>query len=139
MREMLTEGALTEVVEGVFELRLPIPFEDGLVNVFLFADGREADLLDCGMNSEESVDTIKQALTYIGAKRLRNLVVTHIHPDHYGAAGVFAGPGLADLYIHRLEVPLVHPRSVALQHPLSEFPTSLLSNQTPPAYPHALI
>src|SRR6266851_5152558 len=118
MREMLTEGALTEVVEGVFELRLPIPFEDGLVNVFLFADGREADLLDCGMNSEESVDTIKQALTYIGAKRLRNLVVTHIHPDHYGAAGVFAGPGLADLYIHRLEVPLVHPRYVGL-HPQS--------------------
>src|SRR5258708_17030103 len=97
---MLTEGALTEVVEGVFELRLPIPFEDGLVNVFLFADGKEADLLDCGMNSEESLDTIKQALTYIRARRLRNLVVTHIHRDHYAAAGVFAGLCLANLYIH---------------------------------------
>jgi hypothetical protein len=43
---VLTEHGLTEVVEGVFELRLPIPFEDGLVNVFLFADGDEADLLD---------------------------------------------------------------------------------------------
>src|SRR5258708_24014658 len=139
MREMLTEGALTEVVEGVFELRLPIPFEDGLVNVFLFADGREADLLDCGMNSEESVDTIKQALTYIGAKRLRNLVVTHIHPHHYGAAGVFAGPGLADLYIHRLEGPLRPPRYLQLGHPVSEVRTYLLVNGVPPAYPHALI
>jgi len=41
---VLTEHGLTEVVDGVFELRLPIPFEDGLVNVFLFADGEAANL-----------------------------------------------------------------------------------------------
>jgi len=45
------ELALSEVAAGVFELRLPIPFEDGLVNVFVFPDGKEADLLDCGMNA----------------------------------------------------------------------------------------
>ena len=104
------ELALSEVAAGVFELRLPIPFEDGLVNVFVFPDGREADLLDCGMNSDESVEAIQRALRQLGAHRLRRLVVTHIHPDHYGAAGTFAGDGLADLYIHRLEVPPVHPR-----------------------------
>jgi glyoxylase-like metal-dependent hydrolase (beta-lactamase superfamily II) len=131
MREMLTEGALTEVAHGVFELRLPIPFEDGLVNVFLFVDGTEADLLDCGMNSDESVAMIRDALAHIGAKRLRRLVVTHIHPDHYGAAGTFAGPGLADLYIHRLEVPLVHPRYVELEHLVSEVRTYLLVNGVP--------
>src|SRR5256886_16481883 len=101
---------------GVFELRLPIPFEDGLVNVFVFPDGQEADLLDCGMNSDESVEAINRALAHLGAKRVRRLVVTHIHPDHYGAAGTFAGQGRADLYIHRLEVPLVHPRYVELEH-----------------------
>src|SRR5689334_24556909 len=100
-----TPAALTEVASGVFELRLPIPFEDGLVNVFLFSDGSEADLLDAGMNSEESVDAIRRATREIGARRLRSLLVTHIHPDHYGAAGTLAGgPGLADLYMHRLEV-----------------------------------
>src|SRR6202035_1956809 len=128
---MATETALTEVAAGVFELRLPIPFEDGLVNVFLFADGAEADLLDCGMNSDEAVATIKAAIEEIGAKRLRKLVVTHIHPDHYGAAGVFAGPGLADLYIHRLEVPLVHPRYVELEHLVKEVRTYLLVNGVP--------
>jgi glyoxylase-like metal-dependent hydrolase (beta-lactamase superfamily II) len=128
---VLTEGGLTEVAEGVFELRLPIPFEEGTVNVFLFADGGEADLVDCGMNSEESVAMIRDALAHIGAKRLRRLVVTHIHPDHYGAAGVFAGPGLADLYIHRLEVPLVHPRYVELEHLVSEMRTYFLVNGLP--------
>jgi glyoxylase-like metal-dependent hydrolase (beta-lactamase superfamily II) len=126
-----TELALTEVAAGVFELRLPIPFEDGLVNVFLFADGKEADLLDCGMNSGESLEMIHQALRQLGAERLRRLVVTHIHPDHYGAAGALAGEGMADLYIHRLEVPLVHPRYVELEHLVKEVRTYLLVNGVP--------
>ena len=123
---------LSEVADGVLELRLPIPFEDGTVNVFLFPDGGEADLLDCGMNSDESVVMIRQALAEIGAKRLRRLVVTHIHPDHYGAAGTFAGgEGLADLYIHRLEVPLVHPRYVELEQLVIEVRIYLLVNGVP--------
>src|SRR5437660_12506041 len=128
---MAVELALSEVAEGVFELRLPIPFEDGLVNVFLFTDGAEADLLDCGMNSEESVGAIRRALEHLGARRLRRLMVTHIHPDHYGAAGTFAGDGLADLYIHRLEVPLVHPRYVELEHLVEEVLHYLLVNGVP--------
>jgi glyoxylase-like metal-dependent hydrolase (beta-lactamase superfamily II) len=128
---VLAETGLTEVAKGVFELRLPIPFEDGLVNVFLFADGEEADLLDCGMNSDESVATIRAAIAHIGAKRLRRLVVTHIHPDHYGAAGSLAGEGMADLYIHRLEVPLVNPRYVELEHLVKEVHRYLLVNGVP--------
>jgi len=124
-------AALTEVADGVFELRLPIPFEDGLVNVFLFVDGDEADLLDCGMNSEESLALIRSSLEELGGKRLRKLVVTHIHPDHYGAAGVLAGPGRADLYLHRLEVPLVNPRYVELEQLVKEVRRYLLVNGVP--------
>ena len=123
--------ALAEIAEGIYELRLPIPFEDGLVNVFLFVDGDHADLLDCGMNSEESLAEIHAALDELGGKRLRKLVVTHIHPDHYGAAGVLAGPGLADLYLHRLEVPMVNPRYVELEHLVAEVRRYLLVNGVP--------
>jgi glyoxylase-like metal-dependent hydrolase (beta-lactamase superfamily II) len=128
---MRVELDLSEVATGVFELRLPIPFEDGLVNVFLFTDGDHVDLLDCGMNSEESVDIIRQAIKHLGASGVRRLMVTHIHPDHYGAAGAFAGEGLADLYIHRLEVPLVHPRYVELEHLVKEVRNYLLVNGVP--------
>jgi glyoxylase-like metal-dependent hydrolase (beta-lactamase superfamily II) len=128
---MAVEIELSEIVTGVFELRLPIPFEDGLVNVFLFTDGNEVDLLDCGMNSDESVEMIREAVKHLGGSRLRKLMVTHIHPDHYGAAGVFAGEGLADLYIHRLEVPLVHPRYVELEHLVIEVRKYLLVNGVP--------
>jgi len=128
---MVNELALSEVAGGVFELRLPIPFEDHLVNVFLFADGDDVDLLDCGMNSDESVQAIHAAVSQVGAKRIRRLVVTHIHPDHYGAAGVIAGDGGADLYLHRLEIPLVNPRYVELEHLVKEVHKYLLVNGVP--------
>src|SRR5712664_4797666 len=131
MPRMAVELELNEIVTGVFELRLPIPFEDGLVNCFLFTDGPEVDLLDCGMNSDESVEMVHEAVKHLGGARLRKLMVTHIHPDHYGAAGVFAGEGLADLYIHRLEVPLVHPRYVELEHLVTEVRKYLLVNGVP--------
>lgn len=122
----------TEVAAGIFELRLPIPFEDGLVNVFLFVDGDEADLLDCGMNSVESLDLIRAAIAATGATRLRRLVVTHIHPDHYGAAGILVGQDGAELYLHRLEVPLVHPRYVDIEQLVVEVRKYLLVNGVPP-------
>src|SRR2546430_5321125 len=117
---MAVDLALTEVPAGVFELRLPIPFEDGLVNVFLFLDGDEADLLDCGMNAEESLDAIHRALDHLGARRLRRLVVTHIHPDHYGAAGALAGEGPAGLFLPPLQGPLVPPRYAEREHLLQQ-------------------
>ena len=123
--------ALTEMEDGIFELRLPIPFEDGLVNVYLFTDGDDVDLLDCGMNSADSLEAIHRALSELGARRLRRLVVTHIHPDHYGAAGVLAGEGKADLYLHRLEVPLVHPRYVDMEQLVIEVRKYLLVNGVP--------
>jgi len=134
---MLQTG-MSEVATGVFELRLPIPFEDGLVNVFLFADGGVVDLLDCGMNSDESVSAIRAAVAHVGAKKIRRLVVTHIHPDHYGAAGTIAGDGGADLYLHRLEVPLVNPRYVELEHLVKEVHTYLLVNGVPAAQAEVL-
>ena len=128
---MEKQVGLTEVAAQVFELRLPIPFEDGLVNVFLFADGDDADLLDCGMNTEESVHAIRTAVRHVGAKRIRRLVVTHIHPDHYGAAGVLARDGGADLYLHRLEAQLVNPRYIELEHLVEEVRDYLLVNGVP--------
>lgn len=129
---MTSTAVPTEVATGIFELRLPIPFEDGLVNVFLFVDDDDVDMLDCGMNSEESLELIRSALASVGGKRLRKLVVTHIHPDHYGAAGVLAGPDGADLYLHRLEVPLVHPRYVDIEQLVIEVRKYLLVNGVPP-------
>ena len=83
------------------------------------------------MNSGESLELIHSSIASLGGKRLRRLVVTHIHPDHYGAAGILAGPDGADLYLHRLEVPLVNPRYVELEHLVLEVRKYLQVNGVP--------
>lgn len=112
---------LSEVLPGVFGLGLPIPFEDGRVNSFLLTAPGAVDLIDCGMNSPESVDLLHAAVREVGGAgaRIRRLVVTHIHPDHYGAAGLLTKDG-AELYLHRLEVPLVHPRYLDIDELVAE-------------------
>ncbi len=109
--ETLTPG-LSEVVPGVHELRLPIPWEDTHVNCFLLPDGDRVDMIDCGMASPESFELVRSAVRELGGPgaRLGHLVVTHIHPDHYGAAGELTTVDGAQLYLHRLEVPMVNPR-----------------------------
>jgi glyoxylase-like metal-dependent hydrolase (beta-lactamase superfamily II) len=113
---------LTEVSPGVFELRLPIPWEDTHVNCFLLPDGELVDMIDCGMSSEESFGLIADALRAVAGPRarLRRLLVTHIHPDHYGGAGEMTQRYGADLYLHRLEVPMVHPRYLEIEQLVEE-------------------
>ena len=127
------EPRLSEITDGVHELGLPIPFENGRVNCFLFPDGRDVDLIDCGMNSEESIEAIREALDRIAGPRarLRRLVVTHIHPDHYGAAGVLRAEAGVELYLHRLEVPMVHPRYLELEQLVEDVRRWLLANGVP--------
>lgn len=131
----MAELLLSEVASGVHELRLPIPFEDGHVNVFLLPDGEQVDLIDCGMNAPESLDLLRTAMREVAGDRavLRRLLVTHIHPDHYGAAGVLTHEWGAQLYLHRLEIPLVHPRYLELDALVAEVHRYLLANGVPEA------
>ena len=52
------ETGLNEIAPGIHEVRLPIPWEEEIVNCFLFSDGSQVDLLDCGVQSDESVATV---------------------------------------------------------------------------------
>lgn len=125
---------LEEVAEGVFELRLPIPFEEGIVNCFLFPDGGQVDLLDCGIGSETSIAMVHRAIAEVGGgpdARLRRLVITHIHPDHFGAAGVLASQEGVEVCMHRLEVPMVHPRYLELEQLIAEVGRYLQVNGVP--------
>jgi glyoxylase-like metal-dependent hydrolase (beta-lactamase superfamily II) len=126
---------LTAVAADVFELRLPIPWEDTHVNCFLLPDGDQVDMIDCGMSSQESFALIAAALRDVAGPRarLRRLLVTHIHPDHYGGAGEMTQRYGADLYLHRLEVPMVHPRYLEIEQLVEEVGRYLQMHGVPDA------
>jgi glyoxylase-like metal-dependent hydrolase (beta-lactamase superfamily II) len=124
---------LAEVGPDIWALRLPIPWEDGYVNSFLLPDGKAVDVVDCGMKAEDSLALIKAAVARLGGPggHVRRLVVTHIHPDHYGGAGELTRRSGAELYLHRLEVPMVHPRYMEIDQLVEEVGRYLLVHGVP--------
>jgi glyoxylase-like metal-dependent hydrolase (beta-lactamase superfamily II) len=127
------ETKLNQVAPGIHEVRLPVPWEEEIVNCFLFSDGSQVDLLDCGIQSDESVATVLAAIREVGGRNatLRRLVITHIHPDHFGAAGALKEQTGAELFMHRLEVPMVHPRYLELEQLIAEVGRHLRLNGVP--------
>lgn len=128
--EVTGAAELEEVAEGVHLLKLPIPFELGWVNTYFFKNGSDLDLLDCGLNAPASLELIRGAIARLDG-RLRRLFVTHIHPDHYGAAGVLTEEMGAELYMHRLEVPMVSPRYLQLDALVEAVHKDLVLNGVP--------
>lgn len=124
---------LSELAPGVFELRLPIPWEDSHVNCFLLPGPDRVDMIDCGMLDADSLEAIEEAVRQVGGPngRIGNLLITHIHPDHYGAAGEVAARHGARVFLHRLEVPMVHPRYLEIDQLVEEVGRYLLVHGVP--------
>src|SRR5438270_609646 len=88
-----------------------MPFELKHVNVYLLRDGDAYTLIDTGLQTEESRQVLNQQLAglKVPVKRINRILITHIHPDHFGLAGELRERSGAELIIHRLEVETVLP------------------------------
>lgn len=76
------------MLPGVHLIELPLPFTLGSINVYLarLADGYL--LIDCGMDTEDCFQALARALEAVGAgwRDIREILLTHVHPDHMGLA-----------------------------------------------------
>lgn len=94
-----------EVFPGVLSIQLPLPFELKSVNVFLVRLDVGYLLIDCGMETPESFDALQHGMASAAVEwsEIRQIVLTHMHPDHMGlSAKVLALTG-APLAMHRVE------------------------------------
>ncbi len=97
-------GEPVEVADGLFWIRLPLPFPPGHVDVYLLDDGEERVLVDCGPAEEAVRRLLVGPFAKDGrARPLDRLVVTHFHPDHVGNAGHLCGRFEAELLMARVE------------------------------------
>jgi glyoxylase-like metal-dependent hydrolase (beta-lactamase superfamily II) len=81
-------GELTDVLPGLFWVRLPVPLTLNHVNCWLLDNGPGWTLVDCGMNTDEIFeiwDRLWRGL--LRSRPLQNLTLTHAHIDHAGFAG----------------------------------------------------
>lgn len=83
------DEAVSEVAAGIYQVRLPLPFALRNINAYLLRDGVGWTLVDAGLNHAPSRALWEAALAQLGVgwSAIRRIVLTHAHPDHYGAAG----------------------------------------------------
>ncbi len=123
-----------EVIRGVHQIRIPIP-ETSLeyINAYV-VEGDEGNLLiDTGWNTPAAFDALKQQLkeSGFGFKDINQIVVTHVHPDHYGLAGRITQLSGARLALHEAEINLIDSRYVNFEKLLQEMGEYLRRHGTP--------
>src|SRR5947207_4267113 len=123
-----------ELLPGVW--RLPLPLRDsplGHVNTYLVRADDGYLLVDCGWDTADTLEALEGHLRALDIQLpdVRHLVVTHIHPDHYGLAGRLREITTADLSFHRLERLYIESRYAAADDLLAEMREWLRLNGTP--------
>lgn len=102
---------LVQVLPDVWQVQLPLPFALRIVNCYLLRGETGWTILDTGLNTPDgraAWDAVFTALA-IGPGDVARIVVSHIHPDHYGMAGWLQ----ARLSLSTRPVPVcMSPRSV---------------------------
>ncbi len=84
-------GTTLDVLPGVQWLRMPLPFALDHINLWLVDERDGHTLVDTGYG-DDATRTLWDAhwSAQLGARPLRQIVVTHYHPDHLGNAAWLA-------------------------------------------------
>jgi glyoxylase-like metal-dependent hydrolase (beta-lactamase superfamily II) len=125
-----------QVAEGVFQLLTPFPqftIEDaralrrdleehprvtkGLPYVlpYMIKSQGEVALIDCGWNTDSAYQALEEDMKSHGShpEQIQQLIITHVHPDHYGMAGRLKQISSCDVVMHRLEADVIKERYFA--------------------------
>jgi glyoxylase-like metal-dependent hydrolase (beta-lactamase superfamily II) len=96
-----------QIIDGMFQLKVPIPNNPiGYVLPYAFQVPGGIAIIDPGWDADESVDSLKEQLAEIGASftDLKQIIVTHVHPDHYGMAHRLREVSGAPISVHEADI-----------------------------------
>ncbi len=125
---------MIEVIPGIYQLPVPIPDNPlGYTNTYLVRGDNECLLVDTGWNTPEAFDSLKQQLAEIGVniEDISQIVITHIHPDHYGLAGRLKQLSRAKIALHHLDKDFIESRYINMDNLLHQIAQWLHINGVP--------
>jgi glyoxylase-like metal-dependent hydrolase (beta-lactamase superfamily II) len=104
-----------QIRPGLWVVPVPIPMNSlRYVLVYVFATPQGAYLIDAGWNTDEAFDALGAGLEQagFGMADVRGVMVTHIHPDHYGLAGRIRDASDAWVSLHPADAALIESRYI---------------------------
>jgi glyoxylase-like metal-dependent hydrolase (beta-lactamase superfamily II) len=126
---------MIEVTPGIYRMPLPLPIAFlSHINTYLVRGDNGSLLIDTGWNTKDAFNSLKKQLADggIDGREINQIVITHVHPDHYGLAGKLKKLFGATLAFHHLEKDFIETRYVNMEELLQKLGNWLHHNGVPP-------
>jgi glyoxylase-like metal-dependent hydrolase (beta-lactamase superfamily II) len=124
-----------KVRPGLWSIPVPLPNNSlRYVLVYLFETDRGPYLVDSGWNTDEAFEALRSGMADAGCDiaDTQGVMVTHIHPDHYGLAGRIREHSGAWVALHPADAELIHDRYEEPGDLLQRVATALRRMGAPP-------
>ena len=78
-----------QITNDIYQVQLPLPFPLRIVNCYLLRGDEGWTILDTGVNIRPAQQIWLDTFAALGIKAsdIRQIVLTHYHPDHFGLSG----------------------------------------------------
>jgi glyoxylase-like metal-dependent hydrolase (beta-lactamase superfamily II) len=146
---------VTKIVDGIYQLLTPFPqftLDDaralrrdleqhprvtkGLPYVmpYLIKAGGDTVLVDCGWNTDSAYQALEDGMREHGShpSDIHRLVITHVHPDHYGMAGRLKRLSSCEVMLHEKDAEFITARYLAPKGLTQEMGAFMALNGVPP-------
>ncbi len=89
IREQMDSSGISQITDDIVQVQIPLPYALNIVNCYLLRGTAGWTLLDTGLNTAAARSQWKTALEQLGIvpADIKQIVLTHMHPDHFGMAG----------------------------------------------------
>ena len=125
---------VTQIVDGIYQLRVPIPnnpLEN--TNIYLIQGDKNYTLIDTGWDSDTAFNSVNRQLAEVGAgfPDIGQIIITHAHFDHFGLVGRIKQLSGAKLYLHHLEQEVFRTRYTVTEEFLHQIEAWFTMNGVP--------
>lgn len=85
----MTENGITHITGDIVQIQIPLPYALNIVNCYLIQGDNGWTMVDSGLNTPPARSQWKSALNHLNITPddIEKIVITHMHPDHFGMAG----------------------------------------------------
>lgn len=89
----------------IIAVSLPLPYSLKQITAYIVQKGDSLSIIDTGLHTMETSNTWKQifAERNWSFKQVKQILLTHYHPDHYGFAGILQRWTEAEVFISKQE------------------------------------